>query len=561
MKQFICRSAFLGICTLFGFTGALFAAVQEDNTFAGTRIKAEYLGTRVVQEMEDLSLVYDQGLCLRVKEGSKASILNSQLSRSAAYNPAAQFLREGLNFEAVSFANVAQFNTIPPDVNGAVGETQYIYALNQGIHSFDKKTGLPDGVIDSTLGGFFGRAAADPHILYDKFACAWYLCGQVRNTAGTAVEIILAVCPDSTITKCSKWDIYLIPNAALMPGVVGGFVDFPLLSYDIHAVYLTVNIFNAGSTFLGGDVTVFQKSSLLAGDPNVTIFTGITGPGNYPDTFYGATLVPAQNYDKNAQYGYIINTIGATFAVPLVVYEMPFFRIENPGSTTPSLIGPIFVPVPPQSYPFFAVPHKGNLFPAQNNLASVGPGIDFAHVRNGQLYTVTVSVYDSSGTIVDVGDRVGYQWLQFDLSGDSTGYCHNVETPLTVPAVIQNGHVYDPAPVNPLSFTYPSCMTNKRGDLICQSTVVGKNEYTNIAYQARKKKDPKNTLRDLVYVTNNNSNAYNFGPFNAQFGQRWGDYTTIFVDPCNELNFWLTGEYAGLPNAWSVQVIELIPVN
>src|SRR5205823_219936 len=51
------------------------------------------------------------------------------------------------NFTAVTFE---ESRFVPPDSMGAVGPTQYIALVNGRIKSFNKSTGLPDGVLNAT---------------------------------------------------------------------------------------------------------------------------------------------------------------------------------------------------------------------------------------------------------------------------------------------------------------------------------------------------------------------------------------------------------------------------
>jgi hypothetical protein len=553
MKKIFYQSVLLGFFCTLSFTQLLSAAECQ-----GIAVQAEFLGTKITADMRDNTYSNNSILQLAPREEWVKNPVQNLVRSSSSYNPNALFLEQGLNFEATSFARAAAINGIPPDVNGSVGERQYIYTLNQAIQSFDKKTGLPDEALNSTMAGFFGTAISDPRIVYDRCAKVWYVSAMNREgTGGLPRDIFLAVSHDSVITDCTAWDFFKIPYSSLIPNDPAGNIDFPQLGYDQKAVYMTVDCYDSLS-FAGIATIVIQKSSLLAGSPNITVFPALyVGDPDNPANF-ASYVNPVSNFDPCPKYGYIFCTFPGQ---PGPIQYFAYFRILNSDTTTPTRVGPIFQQVPVY-YPDGNVPHKGNLFPAFNRIQQTWiNSLGGAHIRKGQLFMAGCLSVDSTGASTALGDRTGTIWYQMDLSGDSSGGYKLNETDTTVPAIVQTDTIFDPAQSDPIFYYNPSIMTNKRGDLIVQGTLSGVNNYTNIWYCARKRKDPLGTTRNPVLLTNNTSNAYNFGPVTGFFEQRWGDYSTIFTDPSNDLNFWLSSEYAGILNGWSVQVIELIPTN
>src|SRR5205814_8663569 len=66
-----------------------------------------------------------------------------------------------LNFTAATLAETGSF---PPDSMGAVGPSQFILAVNGRIRSFDKNTGIADGVLNADTDGFF-QSVMTPSVL------------------------------------------------------------------------------------------------------------------------------------------------------------------------------------------------------------------------------------------------------------------------------------------------------------------------------------------------------------------------------------------------------------
>ena len=65
---------------------------------------------------------------------------------------------------------------------GAVGPTQYVVDLNGRIRSFDKATGLADGVLNVDTDVFWASVmtpavcnfTSDPRIRYDRLSGRWF---------------------------------------------------------------------------------------------------------------------------------------------------------------------------------------------------------------------------------------------------------------------------------------------------------------------------------------------------------------------------------------------------
>lgn len=512
----------------------------------GIQSTIQRMGTRLTRDLRQS----DDELASLGISVSAANEKNSPalISRSQSYNPAAEFLKIGLNFDSTSIKDVLRTALVPPNASGFAGPEQYILSCNQLIQSFDRKTGLPDGVINCTQNYFFGiDSISDPHVLYDHFAKVWYVVAM--NFVGSiASDILLAVSHDCVISDCTKWDFYKFPAELFAPGY-GAVVDYPLMSFDSEAAYMAIDMFNPG--FLGCSLMVLQKETLLKGNPLVTIFPLVnSNPSDSSDI--QLFLLPAINYDLHPKYGYFIHRVlsfGGTYS------DLHLVRIANPGSSQPTLEPPVAVPVAPYEafLGFISAPMAGDVFPLALNELQFPPPATSVVVRCGQLYCSFSASANAAGTPTTNPDRLGIYWYQIDLDERNL---------ISQPFTVQSGVIRDTAPTNPQNYIIPSTAVNKFGDLVIAGTVFGPNTFTNVFYSARKKTDPLNTLRNPVLVTNNTSNPYNFGPLTSTGdGQRWGDMSSIYSDPCNEGNFWLTVMYAGLVNGWSIRTTELIRTN
>lgn len=542
-----------------------FASSENVRTIPGHSVDVELIGVKSTDEISKASSEKAKLKSLPISKEFSGYFKDktNALLPSFNQNTPAQYV--GFNFISASYENAPNDVSIPPNLNGWVGETQYVMGIYGAIRSFNKFTGEQDYVLDTEANSFFGFSANDIRIDYDRFFKRWYLSAEIVTPDGDIPDLYLAVSGDDSgiIKPCTKWYFYKIPRAKLIPDApLDGFVDYQQLAVDEKAVYISLDTFDFDENFLGNSVVVFEKKSLLAGHPIVTVFPGLL-PNTVLPPLFNEFAPPADNFDKNPQYGYVVQTSNLSYPGP-IYNEFYLYRIVNPGSKNPSIVGPIVISVPTYTDPQ-NIPHLGNLYGNDGFLQNEGSACVAPHVRDGQLYVAHQTQVNFNGVADVMGDRVGVRWYQFDLSGDPRGKSRYNEKPTTVPAIVQVGTLYDPDPMtmNPLFYNIPAIMTNKLHDLVIGGTISAENRYTNVFYTGRYGTDPKNTLREVTVVTNGQF-PYNFGPLaelNAGIllGQRWGDQSSISPDPSNDLDIWLTGEFANVQNGWGIQSTQLIP--
>ncbi len=471
----------------------------------------------------------------------------------------------GLNFTAYSAAN-ARGNLIfsPNNPTGDVGPTQYIFSSYGAVRSFNKFTGLPDGILDIYGSTFSPGSQGDPQIRYNRFTQQWFLTFELFDPLnGEPDNLNYQISNTPTVTPATQWAYFQIPYSVINPsgGGLGSFIDYQQPAYDQNATYNGVSTFNTSATYIGSSLTVIPNSSLAPGQtPNIKVF-----PGLFPDSAVGEVAegfpAPATNFDTNPTYGYFVSLIYDQPA-GIIGNQIGLYRILDTATDTPEL-GPLVTITLPFSFAYNSLnaSHKGNLF-GSVGLLQVSTIPIAPHVRNHQLYYGTVCQVDDTGTANTAGDRIGIQWYQFDLTGDTTGRGLGTESPSTVPVLIQSGTLFDDSASNPLFYFMPSLITNKNNDMIITFCSSGNNAYVNAGYAFRAASDALGSLRTPVYATNTsfpqNYNAHvslNPGPD----VQRWGDAAFAAIDPSNDLNFWLTQSFAALQNAWGMQATQVIP--
>lgn len=473
-----------------------------------------------------------------------------------------------LNFTALTPTDSGYPFSELPNATGAVGQSQYILATYDIVRSFNKKTGQPDGVLNIDMSSFFSAVIGDPRIDYDRFSKRWFLsCEPLNQETFNADAFSLAVSAEGTVTPATQWSFYTFPISQFSPNPNAVTMDYNQGALDQNAYYNGIGVFDDAGNFIGSTLLVIQKSSLESGTPNATFF-----PGLFPQILgivAEGFACPANNFDCHPEFGYfmwcIYDNPDATVGNTIQLY-----RILNAGTTTPTL-GPLVTMTLPQQFAYGLIdtavmaPHKGNLFVASGTAGNLQTGLGrlwTPHVRDKQLYIAQDIQMDANGNADPSGDRVGIRWYQFDLTGDPTGKARFVETPATVPVLVQSGTLFDPSATDPLFYFNASIMTNKKQELILTFTVSGTNAFANAAYAIRKPCDPAGTLRKPILVTNTPF-AFNLAPFVSLFPgpevQRWGDESAAVTDPCNDTDFWLTQQFTAAENYFGIQVTKVAP--
>jgi len=499
-------------------------------------------------------------------ETSESVVLDTQKDNPEnSYKFPAPAQTVGFNITAATVADVLAPFVIPPNPSGAIGPQQYILMTYQIIRSFNRTTGLPDGVLDIDASSFFGVSANDVRIDYDRFLHRWFMsCEATDEHTGRPKSLVLAVSRESVIAPCTLWDMYTFSNAQLIPQAkpLGtGILDYQQLALDQHAVYISEDTFDQFGVFLGTSTLVIQKSSLVTGPIVAKVFHGII-PNNIKRR--AGFTPPADNFDANPTFGYIIHASNDVISAGNIYKDLFLYRILNPGSTNPQLGHLVKIPVPDYTDAGNA-PYKGNLFGKSTFLQTSWSILSAPHVRNHQLFVCHNIQVDRKGVANPKGNRLGVRWYQFDMTGDATGRGLGTETETTVPALVQSGTLFDNTQTAaPKCYIIPSIMTNKNGDMVIACTVTGAKDSPNAVFAGRIAADAPGTLRTPVVLTNS-SFPYNFGPFfdplNGDIGQRFGDLSSVSVaPPPDDVMFISTVEFAALQNGWGIQATQLLPL-
>ncbi len=459
----------------------------------------------------------------------------------------------GLGFTAATLADTQAF---PPDSMGAIGPSQFVLAVNGRIRSFNKQTGLRDGVLDADMDIFFqsvmtppvsNNFTSDPRIRYDRLSQRWFVTIiDVPGKAGALPNrILLAVSDGPTLTSSTVWTFFYFRHDLVSPsGDSGNFADYPTLGIDRNALYMGVNIFGTRGQGSFSDTTgfVIRKSSVLGAGPIVvTAFRGLVskvqGINTGPYTPQGV-----DNPDAASNEGYFIGADAGLYG------RLALRRVSNPGGT-PSISGNILISIPLNGGTI-SVPHLGNTGGAAGNLDGLDYRLIMAQMRNGHLWTCENIAVNNTGSPSGTDSRMGVRW--YELSGLASGQ---------TPAVVQSGTVYQPSASNTTdqrNYWMGSINVSGQGHAVIGFSVAGANEHINAGYAGRLAADAAGTMGEPVLFTSSSS-AYNppSDPGSAE-GRRWGDYSYTSVDPDDDMTMWTVQQFCDAPNSYGLRVLRIL---
>ncbi|HEY0404541.1 MAG TPA: FG-GAP-like repeat-containing protein [Pyrinomonadaceae bacterium] len=453
-----------------------------------------------------------------------------------------------LTFEGMSSQdnlNASGGSTVmPPDTNGDVGPNHYVQTTNFLFNVYNK-TGtalLPGGRKYSQLFGPVGgicstRNDGDPVVLYDQLADRWMISQFCVGTDPFTHQLIAySKTPDPT----GAYYLYDFQ----MPDI--HFPDYPHFGIWHDALYMTGNVFAnvAATAYYAGGSYAFDRTRMLAGDPAASMIyidTSTIEPGLFgqlpadADGFQGppANLPELICEFRATEFGDAFDAIRC--------YEFrPNF--DNPASTTytvlPDFATAPFDPLQPNGRVDIEQPSPAT---AAHNLDSVGNrlmhrftyrnlGTSAAPVNNyATIWTVNVSgVSPTTASNYQAGSR----WTEFRRD------------PTTNAFSIRDQGTYVNGPISGTTGENDwlgSIANDNQGNLAIGFSGSSTTLLPTIKWAGRTGA-PSGTL--------DQGEATMFASTGAQLAtnSRWGDYSSINVDPTDDCTFWATNEYRLLAN-------------
>jgi len=399
----------------------------------------------------------------------------------------------GLDFDGIGAAGSA-----PPDANGSVGATQFVQIVNVEYAVYDKTSGallLGPTPIHNIWSGFNGDCAngdgGDPVVLYDKAANRWVV-GQM-NVNLNAYCMAVSTTSDAT-QSYYRYEFSFGTNTP----------DYPKLAVWPDAYYWTANTFSSANTFVGANPCAFDRATMLSGGPAnaICMQQNSSVDSLLPADLDGTTPPPTGQTNLYLQ-------LAAPSSLNLFKFHVDF---TTPSNST--FAGPAAIPVTPFSQACgggTCIPQPGTT----QQLDSVGDRLMFrlAYRNFGDHESLVVN------HSVMAGSSVGVRWYE-------------IRSPNATPTVFQQGTFSPDSQYRWMG----SIAMDQSGDIAVGYSASSSSNFPAVRYTGRVPSDPAGTMES--------ENSIIEGTGSQTKGlSRWGDYSSMSVDPADDCTFWYTNEY------------------
>ena len=450
----------------------------------------------------------------------------------------------------MSFNGISNvFNVNPPDTNGDVSDLHYVQYVNRGWAIFDKNTGLKidipgdaDDVIpgNAFFSGFGGLCesinGSDPIVLWDKAAQRWLFSQFLGSAAPTPTQCFAISATSDPLGPYHRY-AFTFPNVNDYPKI-GIWRD---KNGARNGYYMVVHEF-AGGVFQGAAFVSVDRDRMLVGEP-----AGFIRFGGYVDA-YGAQPPHQEGFELPAQ-----GTCAPFVHLNAETSDYRFWDFcvnwDRPTMSTVSAEQRIAA-----SSPFGVGVSPVEQLGSTRNLDDFEGNVMYRASTRTFAYGGPTETSMVINHAVNAGDGVaGIRWAHLELPNqDEILLVDGAEdrspalpTVTTEKRLVEDG-VYAPTTANRFM---GAISIDQNGNIGVGYTRSSADDHPEMMLAARMFNDPPGQLRDEVSCTP--------AATGSQTGSsRWGDYSSMSVDPVDSCTFWATNEYYATTSTtnWSTRV-------
>jgi hypothetical protein len=386
---------------------------------------------------------------------------------------------------------------------------------------------------------------SDPRVIYDPGTQRWFATQvdfdpNATDPTTEANDFLLAV--STTSSPTGPWKGFMFqadPDT-------GYFADFPTLGLDGNAVYISGDFFSS-SVAVGPGLISIPKADLTNATPTIA---NMTWYGVMDYATHGAVMQPAVCFD-GSETGSIL-AMGDIGSDSDPHSNIVWSAVENAGSTNPVLSAPVSMTVAPYEVPDnvdLGVPQFVALQPDGTTTLQANDARLSAKVFavNGVLYAVMNT---------ELNGHIAIQWYRI-RAADQT--------------LLEQGTIAD----SNLDLYFPSIAANQYGVVVICCNGSGAGTFISSYAYAGQTINGHTTFGSSVLLKAGANNYHDenealYNLLGEETTSRWGDYSTMSVDPNDPMQFWTIQTYpsdidAALSDAlgtdigiWSEEITQLI---
>ncbi len=424
----------------------------------------------------------------------------------------------------------------PPDPVGDVGPNHYVAMSNLSfqVHAKDG-TSLFGPAANNTLWSGFGgpcqtENSGDPVVLYDQLADRWLLTQFTSAGPGFFNCVALSTSPDPT-GSYFRWAFSTGSN----------FPDYPKYGVWPNAYLISTREF-AGAPFAGVGAYALNRQQMLAGNPAPQVISFLAAPGATPYTV-GDGLLPVDleglTLPPNGSPAYYLGSMdnGGPYGAPQDALNLWKFVIDfaNPPASSFTLTN--VIPIAPFDTIFPCSPG------ARDCIAQPGTAnkIDILSYRQRPLHRFAYRNFGSHESLVSnqsveaQAGIAGVRWWE-------------LRSPNSSPLLFQEG-TFAPGVTDGVQRWMASAAMDSAGNIALGYSASSATVFPSSRYSGRLVSDPLGSLPqgegEIIAGTGSQTGS-----------QRWGDYTSLNVDPIDDCTFWFINEYVPVTsnNGWRLRV-------
>jgi hypothetical protein len=411
-------------------------------------------------------------------------------------------------------AAVLGFRVVPPDTNGDVGPNHYVQWVNLIIAVYNKSTGarIFGPVAGNSIWSGFGGICesnndGDPIAIYDHLADRWVISQFAIGNDGHQC-VAVSTTPDPT-GSYYRYD-FVVSS--------GAFNDYPKFGVWPDAYYMSANQFT--SSFQGAIAVAFERSKMLLGQPAKMVKFGPLPCGT--ECFYS---IQPSDLDGSAPASGTPNTFIMSFDDETwgTGTNSDGYRLWNFHVDFTTVANSTFTALPQMNAPEF----DANLCNFSSScITQPAGGERLDSLSQFTMYRAQFRHFTTYESLVinhtvDVTGRnlAGVRWAELRKTGG-------------------NWSLYQTGTFSPDGNHrwMGSIAQDKQGNIAVGFSVSGRNTSPSIRYATRNAGDPLGQLGGEVQLVAGNG-------VQKSSSHRWGDYSSMSVDPLDGCTFWYTQEY------------------
>jgi hypothetical protein len=407
----------------------------------------------------------------------------------------------GVSFDGM---NVGNGGYIPSDNNIAVGPNHVVEVVNAAYAVYSKTgaTLLTPRALGNLWQGLPGSTCSnnsgDTVVQYDRVADRWIITQLGSLSSPYSECVAVSRNNDPTTTTYSLYFFNFGTN-------LNDYPKFGVWPTATNSAYLaSYNLFANGSSFVGAEICAYDRTAMLAGAATVgyVCATGLNGASFLPIDLDGPMAPP------DGTPGHFMDLYGSSLGVYTLA---PNFGVSPPTATLSS-----FSTIPVAGY------SQASFSPQPGTTEVLDSLSDRAMYRLAyRRFSTHDSIVLNHSVVGGNSGNSGVRWYELQAA-----------TPGGPFSLFQQGTYAPDASYRWMG----SAAMDQAGDIaIGYSVSDATSTYPSVRYTGRISADTLGTMGTEGVIINGSGSQTGYS--------RWGDYSSMRIDPSDDCTFWYVNEY------------------